>query len=88
MNISTIYSDTIIKAVQCAITDGNEVAEISEGWAKVKQVIHMRRPLTKTVREQIAHSGLRYWSTEPTPHNKAEEGFTDDAERVAMTFPR
>lgn len=88
MNSPMIYSDAIAKAVQCALADGNEIAEISEGWTKVRQVVHMRKPLTKAVREQISHSLLSHWTTGPTPHNKAEEGFSDDVEKVAVTFPR
>lgn len=88
MNSPMIYSDAISNAVQCALADGNEITEISEGWTKVRQVVHMRKPLTKTVREQISHLLLRHWTTEPTPHNKAEEGFSDDVEKVAVTFPR
>ena len=70
------------------LAGGNEVVETSEGWTKVRQVVHMRKPLTKAAREQISLLPLRYWTTEPTPHNKAEEGFSDDVEKVAVTFPR
>jgi len=83
-----IYSDVIAKAVQFAIADGNEVAEISDGWTKVRQVVHMRKPLKNAAKEEIAHLKLRHWTTEQTPHNKAEEGFSDDIEKVAITFPR
>lgn len=83
-----IQSVAIEKAVHIATSGGNEVAEISEGWAKVRQVVHMRRPLTKSLRDALAvDTRLRHWSAEATPHNKAEEGFTDDNTRVAIVFP-
>jgi hypothetical protein len=88
MNKPDIYSDAISKLVRCALSDGNEVSEISDGWTQVRQVVHMRKPLSKVVREQFAELPLRYWTTESTPHNKAEEGFTDDVEKVAVTFPK
>jgi hypothetical protein len=88
MSDRTICSDAILKAVQLAIEDGNEIAEISEGWAKVRQVVHMKKPMTSAVREKLSHTQLRHWTTEPTPHNNAEEGFSDDAEKVAVTFPK
>lgn len=83
-----ICSSAIVEAVQCALAEGNEVAEISEGWANVKQVVHMRSPLTRAARERILSLKLRHWLVEPTPHNKAEEGFTDESEKVAVTFPQ
>lgn len=83
-----ILSAVINKAAQMAIASGNQVSEISEGWEKVIQVVHMSRPLTDGLRATLqAEAELRYWIEEPTPHNKAEEGFTCDRDRVAITFP-
>lgn len=88
MNTS-ILSPAIEHAVQVAVGHGNAVTEVSEGWTKVKQVVHMRFPLNSTVRSLIATDPrLRYWSTVPTPHNKAEEGFTSDEDKVAISFPQ
>ncbi|MRD46976.1 hypothetical protein GHT07_06785 [Caenimonas koreensis DSM 17982] len=82
-------SSAIDRAVQIAVEHGNDIAEISEGWTKVRQVIHMRDPLSDDVRARIAgNSELRHWLVTPTPHNKAEEGFTCDRDQVALTFPR
>jgi len=88
MNSPMIYSNVIAKAVQYALSDGNEIVEISDGWTKVRQVVHMNRPLSGMTRDQISQLKLRHWTVEPTPHNKAEEGFSDDVEKVAITFPR
>lgn len=82
-----IQSTRIEALVQLALAEGNEVVEISEGWAKVKQVVHMRKPLSQTVQHFATNHGLRHWHVEPTPHIKSEEGFTDDLEKVSVSFP-
>lgn len=84
-----ILSTAVEQAAAAAIADGNSVAEVSEGWTKLRQVVHMRDRLSQRVRELLfADPRLRYWSTEKTPHNKAEEGFTSDADKVSISFPR
>jgi hypothetical protein len=84
-----IQSTSIEQAVQAAIAAGNAVVEVSEGWTKVRQVVHMRDPLSPIVRNQLVAGGqLRYWSTDQTPHNRAEEGFTNDEDKVAISFPQ
>lgn len=83
-----IQSNKIQDIVDLASSEGNSVVEISEGWSKVKQVVHMRLPISKNVRDIAIAEGLRHWSAEPTPHNKGEEGFTDDVNLVSISFPR
>lgn len=80
----------IEEVVNIAIAAGNDVSEISEGWTKIKQVVHMKGQLSKTDRDLIAakQPSLRSWSTERTPHNRAEDGYTCDECCVGMTFPR
>lgn len=86
---TTILSPVVDKAAQTAMTYGNQIAEISEGWTKVLQVVHMSLPLSDDARASIsADPELRHWVTEPTPHNKGEEGFTCDRDKVAISFPR
>lgn len=87
MSTIMIQSTRIENLVQFAIADGNEVVEVSEGWTKVKQVVHMRRPLSPAIQDLATSQGLRHWSVDPTPHNKAEEGFTDDLDKVSVSFP-
>lgn len=83
------YSIAIDEAVEKAVASGNEVVEISTGWTKVREVVHMKNHLSPRLREiLIDDERLRHWTTERTPHNKSEEGFTDDREKVAITFPR
>jgi hypothetical protein len=87
--MNAIKSKTIESAAKVAVAAGNCIAEVSTGWSKVDQVVHMRDPLPDAVRATISASGmLRHWLVEPTPHNPGEEGFTDDQENVAITFPR
>ena len=89
MSAPAIKSKSIDAAAQAAVSRGNDIVEVSEGWSKVKQVVHMRAPLTDDVRAAISSiATLRHWLTEPTPHNMGEEGFTDDQEKVAIAFPR
>jgi hypothetical protein len=89
MSTTTIKSKSIEAAAQVAATHGNGIVEVSEGWSKVKQVVHMQTPLTDEVRTAIsAIATLRHWLVEQTPHNAGEEGFTDDQEKVAIAFPR
>lgn len=85
-----IMSPHIDRAVQIAIEAGNSVKEISEGWSKVRQVVHMASRLTAAVRDDIQRQApsLRYWSAERTPHNLAEEGFVCDAFQVGLSFPK
>jgi len=85
-----IKSPHIDRAVQIAIGAGNPVKEISEGWSKVQQVVHMTNRLTLAVRDEIQRQepSLRYWSANRTPHNPAEEGFICDTYQVGLSFPR
>ena len=89
MNQPAIKSSSIEAAAQAAIAHGNNIVEISEGWSKVKQVVHMQAPLTAEVRAALSLIVmLRHWAVEPTPHNAGEDGFTDDQNKVSIVFPR
>ncbi len=83
-----IASKSIEDVVQQSLADGNSVVEVSEGWTKVRQVVYMRLPMAEATRKRFADNpSLRYWLAEPTPHNRAEEGFTDDVDKVSIAFP-
>lgn len=89
MSSIPIKSAAIEEAVQTAQAHGNAVAEISEGWSRVLQVVSMAQPLSDDLRRALmGYLALRYWTSDPSPHNRAEEGFTDDAGRVSIAFPR
>jgi hypothetical protein len=82
-------SSAIDEAVEKAIAEGNAVSEISTGWTKTRKVVHMKEPLSDRLRALLSGDArLRAWSINPTPHNKAEEGFTDDKEKRAIVFPK
>jgi hypothetical protein len=81
-------SADIQRSIELALADGNEVLETSTGWEMADKVTHFRRPLSPRVRDQLlGHAALRYWSDKGSPHNQPSEGFTDDAVRMALSFP-
>jgi hypothetical protein len=83
------YSSAIDDAVEKAVSAGNAVSEVSTGWTKVRKVVHMKLPLSPCLRDSLmSDTRLRAWSADLTPHNKAEDGFTDDAAQVAIVFPK
>lgn len=86
MNIQSAFIDN---AVRIAIEEGNSVKEISEGWTKVNQVVHMAKKLSPKVRQRIEREvpALRYWSSTATPQNPATEGFMSDQDKVGLSFP-
>lgn len=81
-------SPAIQRGIELALADGNEVLETSTGWEKVDKVVHFRRPLSPGGRDMLlGDAALRYWSNNGSPHNQPLEGFTDDAVRMALSFP-
>lgn len=79
----------IERAIDLALAEGNQIAETSAGWEKVVEVVHFRLPMTPSLRDAVlAETTLRLWWSEATPHSKAEEGFMDEASRVALAFPK
>jgi hypothetical protein len=86
----TTNSKSINRALLIANKDGNTIKEISSGWSKVKQVVHVTHKLTPFVRKEIERDspGLRYWISEGTPHNAPEEGYISDEDQIAISFPR
>jgi len=49
MHHPRIMSSEIARAVQLASAEGNEMLRVSERWTKVRQVVHMKRPLTNAL---------------------------------------
>jgi len=82
------HSTVIQRSIELALADGNEVLETSTGWKTADRVTHFRRPLSPGVRDQLfGHAELRYWSGKGSLHNQPSEGFTEDAIRMALSFP-
>jgi hypothetical protein len=87
--VTTTNSPLIDAVIALARDEGNSVAEISTGWEKVRQVVHMTRPMSLALKDRITKEpALRFWSSQATPHDRAACGFIDDAELVSIEFPR
>lgn len=87
MNLECRHIEDVVGITKAS---GNDVIEVSEGWTKVKQVVHMKQRLSENDRNLIKtrQPTLRYWTSERTPHNAAEEGYTCDLCSVGITFPK
>ena len=84
MTVSPAVND----AIATAEAEGNSLVEVSTGWSKVREVAHMHDPLGPASRAKLDQDGrLRGWISERTPHNRGDEGYTDDAEKVSISFP-
>lgn len=82
------HSLLIDDAIAIAESYGNKVKDASTGWSRIREVVTMSLPMCDQLRADLSEkNGLRFWSSEPTPHNRAEEGFTDDNEKVSISFP-
>ena len=88
MTSDLTISPPINEAVTLSKKCGNEVSEISIGWSKMNKVVHMRFPMDDNLRQRLlSDSRLTYWQAERTPHNAADETFTDEGKKVAIVFP-
>lgn len=87
MNLDCSHIEEVVNITK---SSGNVVIEVSEGWTKVKKVVHMKRKLSESDKKKIQSEqpDIRYWLSERTPHNAAEEGYTCDICKVSITFPR
>ncbi len=85
-DLARIKSEAISWIVHRAIAQGNEVASLGE-WTKAL-VAHMKDGLTPALKTEIdAHwPGLTYYSEDGSPHNPADEGYTENG--FAVSFPR
>jgi hypothetical protein len=82
-------SEAINRAIQLAAAKGYQVKEISDGWSGAEQVVYMAGRLTGSLRAEIETGipELRYWKSERTPQNPADEGFISTAPLVGLSFP-
>ena len=47
------------------------------------------RPMPDAVRAAgMASGSFRYFTTDQTPHNRADEGFIDDVAKIALSYPK
>ncbi len=68
-----------------AIHAGCALTEVSDGWSKVKRVLHMSSSLPTAMHNSSATA--RYYKQAGSPHNAPEEGFICDLCGVALSFP-
>ena len=85
-DLSRIGSEAILWIVRRAVEGGNEV-EVLADWTKAL-VAHMRDGLSPELKVEVTARwpSLDHHSSPGTPHNEAEEGYTDGA--FAVSFPR
>ncbi|WP_148042039.1 hypothetical protein [Dickeya undicola] len=83
-------SPYINHAIDLSLAEGNLVQEISDGWSNLEQVIFFSKKMSPELRVKIKSESptLRYFSTDRTPHNKADEGFICDEYKVAISYPK
>ncbi|MEI7256766.1 hypothetical protein RF240_17965 [Dickeya dadantii] len=83
-------SPYIDHAIDLSLAEGNLVQEISNGWSNLEQVIFFSKKMSPELRVKIKSEvpTLRYFSTDRTPHNKADEGFICDEYKVAVSYPK
>ncbi|MEI7378199.1 hypothetical protein OGM23_01060 [Dickeya fangzhongdai] len=83
-------SPYINHAIDLSLAEGNLVQEISNGWSNLEQVIFFSKKMSPELRVKIKSEvpALRYFSTDRTPHNKADEGFICDEYKVAISYPK
>lgn len=85
-DLSRIRSEAILWIVRRAVEGGNGV-EVLADWTKAL-VAHMQGGLSPELKAEVATRWptLPHHSNPGTPHNEAEEGYTDGA--FAVSFPR
>jgi len=85
-DLSRIGSEAILWIVRRAIERGNQVDLLAD-WSKAL-VAHMQGGLSPELKAEVTARwpSLEHHSSPGTPHNEAEEGYTDGA--FAVSFPR
>ncbi|MFP1787610.1 hypothetical protein ACLEDP_17425 [Lonsdalea quercina] len=83
-------SPYIDHVIELSLAEGNSVKEISDGWSNMEQVIFLSKKMSRSLQLKIKKEEptLRYFSTNGTPHNKADEGFICDEYKVAISYPK
>ncbi|MDG0806300.1 MULTISPECIES: hypothetical protein [Pectobacterium] len=83
-------SPHINHVIELSLAEGNSVKEISEGWVGFYQVIFFYKKMSQELCVEIKKQEpmLRYFSTDKTPHNEADEGFICDESKIAVSYPK
>ncbi|MBN7766448.1 hypothetical protein [Pectobacterium brasiliense] len=83
-------SPHINHVIELSLAEGNSVKEISDGWSNMDKVIYFSKKMSQELQLKIKKEEpkLRYFSTDRTPHNKADEGFICDEYKIAISYPK
>lgn len=82
-------SPAINMAIEKVLQHGNTVVEIERGWAKMKEVVYMEKPLDDVLRQSIREINSLYYSVyEGSPHDPPSERLIDKSLKVAILFPK
>ncbi|MEQ9943524.1 hypothetical protein ABRP58_15955 [Pectobacterium aroidearum] len=83
-------SPYINHAIDISLSEGNSVKEVSDGWSNMEQVIFFSKKMSQSLRLEIKNKEpkLRYFSTDRTPHSKADEGFICDEYKISISYPK
>ncbi|GKW01867.1 hypothetical protein PEC301877_06820 [Pectobacterium carotovorum subsp. carotovorum] len=76
--------------IELSLAEGNLVKEVSYGFIGFSQVIFFSKKMSQKLCVEIKNqeSMLRYFSTDRTPHNEADEGFICDEYKIAVSYPK
>jgi hypothetical protein len=84
---NSILIQRIISRVE---DEGNAISSVSAGWSHIREVTHMVADISEDLWRALQQNEpqLRPWTSDGTPHNPAERGFTDESTGEAISFPR
>ncbi|WIA54456.1 hypothetical protein N6H05_15455 [Sphingobium sp. WTD-1] len=83
-------SIAIQRIIRRAEGEGNAIMSVSSGWSRIREMTHMVADVSEDlwIALQRDEPQLRSWTSDATPHNRAERGFTDEGVSEAVSFPR
>ncbi|POE23397.1 hypothetical protein BV923_05315 [Pectobacterium odoriferum] len=83
-------SPHINHVIELSLAEGNSVKEVSYGLIEFSQVMFFSEKMSQKLCIEIKNQEpmLRYFSTNRTPHNKADEGFICDEYKIAISYPK
>ncbi|MCO4311914.1 hypothetical protein [Pectobacterium versatile] len=76
--------------IELSLAEGNSVKEVSYGFIGFSQVIFFSKKMSQKLCVEIKSQEpmLRYFYTDRTPHNEADEGFICDESKIAISYPK
>jgi hypothetical protein len=87
-----IMTDSIAiqRIIRRAEGEGNATMSVSSGWGCIREVTHMVADVSDDlwIALQRDEPQLRSWTSDATPHNRAERGFMDEGASEVVSFPR